>query len=193
MLRASNSGEGDSMADASDDAEVGGAEVPQPVTPAETSGNKTAASMPRGAVRKGIAGLVVVLILACSLVASLVGSVHLFKVHNLAFGVVGSSPLVTRMGPRVPPGCPPQTLSFPFPPPSYWPEQSRSTAAAIHQPGSPCPIGPSGLYYCLTLIRTSRHGPGIRGNEAGPIRSDPVARGMIHADLVGSRRGPPVL
>ena len=53
--------------------------------------------MPRGAVRKGIAGLVVVLILACGLSASLIGSVHLFKVHNLAFGVVGSSPLVTAV------------------------------------------------------------------------------------------------
>jgi hypothetical protein len=48
-------------------------------------------------VRKGIAGLVVVLILACGLSASLIGSVHLFKVHNLAFGVVGSSPLVTAV------------------------------------------------------------------------------------------------
>ena len=85
------------MADASDGAEVGRAEVPPPVTPAEKSGNKTEASLPRGAVRKGIAGLVVVLILACGLVASLVGSVHLFKVHNLAFGVVGSSPLVTAV------------------------------------------------------------------------------------------------
>ena len=84
------------MADASDGAEVGGAEVPQPVTPAEKSDPKTDASMPRGAVRKGIAGLVVVLVLACGLSASLIGSAHLFKVHNLAFGVVGSSPLVRR-------------------------------------------------------------------------------------------------
>ena len=49
-------------------------------------------------MRKGIAGLVVVLILACGLSASLIGSAHLFKVHNLAFGVVGSSPLVSAVG-----------------------------------------------------------------------------------------------
>ena len=73
------------------------AAVPEPVTTAETSGSKTEASLPRGAVRKGIAGLVAVLILACGLSASLIGSVHLFKVHNLAFGVVGSSPLVTAV------------------------------------------------------------------------------------------------
>ena len=84
------------MADVSDSAAV-----PQPVTPAETSGNKTEASLPRGVVRKGIAGLVVVLIVVCGLAASLIGSAHLFKPHNLAFGVVGSSPLVSAVGKKL--------------------------------------------------------------------------------------------
>ena len=49
-------------------------------------------------MRKGIVGLVVVLIVVCGLAASLIGSAHLFKPHNLAFGVVGSSPLVSAVG-----------------------------------------------------------------------------------------------
>ena len=72
--------------------------VPERVTPAETPGNKTEPSLPRGAVRKGVVGLVVVLIVVCGLAASLIGSAHLFKPHNLAFGVVGSSPLVSAVG-----------------------------------------------------------------------------------------------
>ena len=72
--------------------------VPERVTPAETPGAETHASLPKGAVRKGIVGLVVVLIVVCGLAASLIGSAHLFKPHNLAFGVVGSSPLVSAVG-----------------------------------------------------------------------------------------------
>ena len=74
------------------------AAVPEPVTTAKTSGNETESSLPRGVVRKGLAGLVVVLIVVCGLAASVIGSAHLFKPHNLAFGVVGSSPLVSAVG-----------------------------------------------------------------------------------------------
>ena len=52
-------------------------------------------------VRKGIAGLVVVLILACSLAASLIGSTHAFTLHNLPFGVTGSSSLVSAVGKKL--------------------------------------------------------------------------------------------
>ena len=58
-------------------------------------------SLPRGMVRKGIAGLVVVLILACSLAASLIGSTHAFTLHNLPFGVTGSSSLVSAVGKKL--------------------------------------------------------------------------------------------
>ena len=72
--------------------------VPERVTPAETPGAEPHAALLKGIVRKGIVGLVVVLIVVCGLAASLIGSAHLFKPHNLAFGVVGSSPLVSAVG-----------------------------------------------------------------------------------------------
>ena len=72
--------------------------VPERVTPAETPGAEPHAAPLKGIVRKGIVGLVVVLIVVCGLAASLIGSAHLFKPHNLAFGVVGSSPLVSAVG-----------------------------------------------------------------------------------------------
>src|SRR5271167_1358998 len=55
-------------------------------------------SLPRDTMRKGVAGLIVVLILACSLAASLISSAHKPSPNNLPFGVVGSSSLVRAVG-----------------------------------------------------------------------------------------------
>ncbi len=50
---------------------------------------------------KAVAALVVVLILACALAASLIGSSVKSKPHNVPFGLVGSSPLVSAVGKQV--------------------------------------------------------------------------------------------
>ncbi len=55
----------------------------------------------RETVVKASAALVIVLILACALAASLIGSSVKSKPHNVPFGVVGSSALVSAVGKQV--------------------------------------------------------------------------------------------
>jgi hypothetical protein len=72
--------------------------VPERVTPAETPGAEPHAALPKGAARKVIAALVLVLIVMGLFAVSLIGAGRKPVPHNLPFGVVGSSSLVTAVG-----------------------------------------------------------------------------------------------
>ena len=65
------------------------------------SPTRNGGSLPRETLVKAIAALVIVLILAGALAASLIGSSVNSKPHNVPFGVVGSSALVTAVGKQV--------------------------------------------------------------------------------------------